>query len=414
MATTSAANGHSAEFCIAIIGGGFTGLSLAIGLQRYGVQFIIYEASDTFSELGAGITFAPNGVRAMYKIDPAIQQEFLRLATRNGLGSQRDVFLDCRDGRTENAQLLWPIEGNAYRSIHRAAFLSILVKMLPRDSIRFNKRLENITQTDGAVRLSFSDGTKSTAAAVIGCDGVRSSVRRFVYAQEPKYSGIYSYRGLAKMDRAIQTIGETLAMTGQIYAGDGAHVITYPIEQGTVLNIVGCKYDVRGEWPNQKWQIPSSQENLKGDFSHFGAAARRVLSLVETYDHWAGFDLPTPLPPFWRGRIALAGDAAHCTTPHIGAGVSMALEDAFVLARLMSGVNNSQDIEVAFKAFDSCRRPRTEKLIVESRAAASIYQFRSTGDRDPARELRNRFDWIWNIDLDEHLRMAQKVFHASK
>jgi 2-polyprenyl-6-methoxyphenol hydroxylase-like FAD-dependent oxidoreductase len=36
--------------------------------------------------------------------------------------------------------------------------------------------------------------------------------------------------------------------------------------------------------------------------------------------------------PWYRGRVALLGDAAHATTPHLGQGAGMAIEDALVLA----------------------------------------------------------------------------------
>jgi salicylate hydroxylase len=412
MNPTRDVNGSKAAVNIAIVGGGFTGLSLAIGLHRYQIPFQIYEASPTFSELGAGITVAPNGVNAMAKIHPTIQKEFLKHATSNGQGSQRDVFLTCRDGRTDDAPLLYPNEGHPYRSIHRATFLSILAGLLPPDAIHFNKRLEDVAAKDGAVELFFADGTRATASAVCGCDGVRSHVRSLMAPREPAYSGIYSYRGLTKMDRAIETIGEPLAMTAQNYVGVGGHVITYPINGGTILNIVGCKYDPGAMWSHDRWQVPSTRERMMKDFDHMGAAARRVLSLVETYDHWASFDLPTPLLPFYNGCIVLVGDAAHCTTPHIGAGVSLALEDAYVLAELMHEMNDASEIHAVFQAFDTCRRPRTEKVVTASREAAAIYQFRKPNARDIATELRGRHDWIWELDLDRHVSEARSAFQS--
>jgi 2-polyprenyl-6-methoxyphenol hydroxylase-like FAD-dependent oxidoreductase len=42
-------------------------------------------------------------------------------------------------------------------------------------------------------------------------------------------------------------------------------------------------------------------------------------------------------PPWYRGRVVLIGDAAHATSPHVGQGGAMAMEDALVLAEEITG-----------------------------------------------------------------------------
>ena len=81
---------------VAIVGGGFAGLCFAFGLQRHQISYQIYEASSTFSVIGAGITFTPNGVNAMRLTHPEIPRELLKHATLNGYGSQREGRLNRR------------------------------------------------------------------------------------------------------------------------------------------------------------------------------------------------------------------------------------------------------------------------------------------------------------------------------
>jgi 2-polyprenyl-6-methoxyphenol hydroxylase-like FAD-dependent oxidoreductase len=78
---------------------------------------------------------------------------------------------------------------------------------------------------------------------------------------------------------------------------------------------------------------------------------------------WPVYDLPS-LPTWHRGSVCLIGDAAHATSPHVGQGASLAMEDAIVLAKCLRDVNAVPD---AFETFESLRRDRVEKIVKMSR-----------------------------------------------
>ena len=214
------------------------------------------------------------------------------------------------------------------------------------------------------------------------------------------------------MHKVIAEIGEALAANAQNYVGHGAHLVTHPIEGGKILNVIDCKYDLCKDWPYDRWQVSASKERMLEDFSHAGRIVRKVLSLIDTHDQWAGFDLPPPLHAFYSGSIAMIGDSAHCCTPHRGAGASLALEDAYVLANLMNVVCEPREVEAALRAFDAFRRPRTEKAIESSRDVASIYRLRTADVKDIPSALLNGFNWIWDIDLEEHWRVIGRAFRS--
>lgn len=75
------------------------------------------------------------------------------------------------------------------------------------------------------------------------------------------------------------------------------------------------------------------------------------------------YDIPT-LPAWHRGAICLIGDAAHAIGPHVGQGASLALEDAFVVAKCLRDV---QDATAAFTLFERLRRDRVEPVVRQSR-----------------------------------------------
>ncbi len=130
-------------------------------------------------------------------------------------------------------------------------------------------------------------------------------------------------------------------------------------------------------------------------------------------DLWALFD-HRPAATYYKGRVALLGDAAHASTPHQGAGAGQALEDAFIMATLLADdkVQTAADVVKAFAAYDAIRRPRSQKVVTTSRAAGELYAFKGPagGDLDKIRDdLLTRCRWIWDEDMEQQAERAQAV-----
>jgi salicylate hydroxylase len=195
---------------IAIIGGGIAGLTLAIALHNRGVSFTIYEQAVAFGEIGAGVSFSPNAVRAMECCHHGVTAAFERVCTRNRWESKQRVWFDFHDGSNSQPRPSFTIISSlGQRAVHRADFVTELVKLLPDHVARFNKRLTGIVEgDDGRLLMNFQDGTQATADAVIGCDGIHSRVRQMIFpSSAPSYSHQYAYRGLIPMDRAAEVLG---------------------------------------------------------------------------------------------------------------------------------------------------------------------------------------------------------------
>ena len=414
-------------FTIAICGGGIAGLALAIGLLRHNVSFHLYESAHAFTEVGAGIAFHPNSLRAMSLIDPKIRQGYDKRATSNGRGN-KDVWMEFRAGMDCG---VWKAEeeittvksghgGNS--TVHRAHFLDELVALVPSENVTFGKRVVEIEElaTDG-VRLHFADGSTAKASAAVGCDGVKSNLRRIVLdpedeAAHPRFTGKYVYRAIVPMDEAVNLLGDELTQNGTVWLGHHGHVLTYPIQRGELLNIVACASQTDGgTWPDERWVMPIDRAKMDADFALWGDTVKKILGLMRQPDLWALFDYP-PARTYFRGRICICGDAAHASAPHQGAGAGMALEDAYVLSHLLGAVRASSPssaaahIESAFRAFDHVRRPRTQRLVSTSREAGRLYELEAEGVGDDVEKfkanLEGRFRWIWEEDLEKHLEVA--------
>jgi salicylate hydroxylase len=285
-------------FHVAVCGGGIGGLCLTIGLLRQKVSCKLYEAAPAFAEIGAGVSFGPNSTRAMKLIDPQIVKSFENCWTINGSQKKKDTWFDFRTGQDG-----WTREGTpaaadihvadvkiaevGQNSVHRAHFLDELVKLVPAEVPEFGKRVKDISEESGKMVLTFEDGTTAKADAVIGCDGIKSRVRKILLgdgheAANAVFSGKYAYRGLIPMEVAVDALGDELARNSQMYMGHHGHVLTFPIEKGKTLNVVAFKAKLDGKWESETWITSSSREEMLADFENWGDKVTRIVSVSLT------------------------------------------------------------------------------------------------------------------------------------
>jgi hypothetical protein len=155
-------------FTVAIVGGGITGLALAIGLLRRNITFTIYERASSFRDIGAGIGFTPNAERAMRSLDPRIHAAFRKVAAQNA----EDNFYYCdgfnwdeQDPEHEETMLKLYLGDRGFEGCRRPDFLEALVQHVPEECVEFGKDFVGVT--DGGegekVVLEFKDGSSASA-----------------------------------------------------------------------------------------------------------------------------------------------------------------------------------------------------------------------------------------------------------
>lgn len=257
---------------ICIVGGGIAGLALALNLiklsknastgkPKYTVT--IYESAHAFGEIGAGVSFGPNASRAMQLIGPEVYAAFEKTETTNQWPSKQDVWFDFRFGESVGGK--YKVEGeegtgpedrtgeliatvrckDGQRGVKRSDFLDELIKHVPEGVAQFGKRVMHYTtsSSSGKVTLHFKDGSTATHDAVIGCDGIKSNIRKTLLASTTKpeaanavFSGKFCYRGLIPMDEAVEAIGEEMAKNAQMYLGRHGHILTFAVDKGKTMN----------------------------------------------------------------------------------------------------------------------------------------------------------------------------------
>ncbi|EAW11245.1 FAD-dependent oxidoreductase [Aspergillus clavatus NRRL 1] len=388
------------NFHVAVIGGGIAGMTLAIALHRRQIPVTIYEQAPAFGEVGAGVSFGPNAVEAMKVCHRGIHEAFERVCTRNLWPSKQKVWFDYLDGfhrgtstsaqNSSRQDIAFTISNSLGQTgVHRAHFLDELIQLVPSEIARFNKRLENVTErADGKLVMHFADGSEDLTDVVVGCDGIKSQVRRLIVGDDhpsvhPSYTHKYAYRGLVPMEQAIEAVGEELASNSCMHMGPGGHMLTFPVNQGKTLNIVAF-HTSPDEWTDYpRLTRQGTRDEALRDFAGYGPNVTKLLKLTdEKLSVWAIFDLGDhPVPTFHKGRICITGDAAHATSPHHGAGAGFCIEDTAVLATLLADerVQTGADLAAVLAAYDHSRRERAQWLVQSSRFAGNCYEWLAEG-----------------------------------
>jgi 2-polyprenyl-6-methoxyphenol hydroxylase-like FAD-dependent oxidoreductase len=127
---------------------------------------------------------------------------------------------------------------------------------------------------------------------------------------------------------------------------------------------------------------------------------RILQALDDRIGCYAIYDVPS-LPRWHRDQICLIGDAAHAIGPHVGQGASLALEDAFVLAKCLRDQPQTTN---AFATFERLRRERVERVVQQARRTGS--------QKAPggwlARKIR---DLVLPIFLSKSAQAAQALYN---
>ncbi|KAI1314101.1 hypothetical protein F5Y03DRAFT_402330 [Xylaria venustula] len=445
---------QSPEIHVAIVGGGIVGLITAIGLLKRNVPVKIYEQARSFREIGAGVAFTANAMTCMEHLDPAIVEAVNAVATPNGenvenpndnLRFHDGYHWDPNNPEGSDDMLLDLLHTGpkGFQGCNRAHLLDELVKLVPTHAVEFKKRLIDYHDngTEGRIDLHFEDGSSAEADLVIGCDGNKSKVRQFVLGEHNPAAFVHfshkvAYRALVPMDRAEPTLGYFKAHNQHMHVGPNAHILHFPVTNHTLLNVVA--FVTEDDWPLEDANGPrnmtadATRENLQEAFQTWGPTARSIVDLFpEKLSKWAIFDAyDYPATTYVRGRLCIAGDAAHASAPHHGAGAGVGVEDALALCTLVGLVVNTLSassasnpannvpalIEAALQAYDEVRMPRSQWLVKSSREACDIYEWNypTTGtDWDKCMaEITARSHKLWYFDIDGMLEDLRQGYSS--
>jgi 2-polyprenyl-6-methoxyphenol hydroxylase-like FAD-dependent oxidoreductase len=331
-----------------IIGGGIAGLSLALALHRIGVPARVYEQAPAIEPIGAGIGLWPGALQGLRTL--GVAQWFWDLP----VCPFRWAETATPDGRTLTGFDISGITDGQGYVVRRGDLLRAVREQLPEGVVVTGRRLVGLRQVTDGVELSFADGSAERADTVVGADGLRSVVRAALFGeQEPRYSGETAYRGIARIaveDPGMMRETQGNGWRGAVHPLDAEHVYWWAAHR----TVAGQAQD-----PQQR-----KEAVLAGVGGWAGGLPQAVAATsAEAILHNDLFDRD-PIPTWTVGRVSLMGDAAHPTTPNLGLGGCMAIEDAVVLAR---AVRQTGAYGPAFAQYEFERHTRTARVVRMSR-----------------------------------------------
>lgn len=344
-----------------IIGCGIAGPALALQLKRAGIKSTIYESEKTPSDLGLFIYLSPNGMNVIRSL--GVYEKIKKL----GIETYAYIFYNEKGKQLGN--LDYSNEDERFGASNVMLRRSLLYKAVREEAInqgidiQFGKKLKDIEIINSEkVIAHFEDGVTAKGNFLIGCDGLRSRTRKIIIPDTPKprYDGIVATGGFSKI-----SINPRLPNTFYSSFLNGAGVahltskngetfwwlsVTYPEEPTKdELNLIS-----NDQWKQKLLDLCDGTHPVYKKFieGHEGDFPKIPLYDIDFLETWH------------KGPVCLVGDAAHPTSPHVGQGASMALEDSITLAKCLRDIEDTQQ---AFAKFQSLRKERTEKMIKFSR-----------------------------------------------
>lgn len=364
---------------VIIAGGGIGGIATALGLARKGFRSIVLERAAELGEIGAGIQLGPN---AFHCFDYLGVGEIAREAA---------VYIDSlrlMDALTAEEIAAIPLDENfrarfrnPYAVVHRADLHAWLLEGCRASDLielRSSHGVSGYAQDGSCVRVFGDDREPLEGCALIGADGLRSSVRaQLVGDGEPRVSGHTTYRSVIPTTQMPEDLRWNAAT---LWAGPKCHIVHYPLQGWKVFNLVVTYHNDVAEAVAGK---PVSKDEVRQGFEHIHPRAQQIIEHGDDWKLWVLCDRD-PILDWVDGRVALLGDAAHPMLQYFAQGACMAMEDAVCLSHMFD--QHAGDIETALEHYMLQRRVRTARVQLDSRLIGD-YIYHAAG---ATAEVRNQ------------------------
>ncbi|MGH8848995.1 MAG: FAD-dependent monooxygenase, partial [Polaromonas sp.] len=245
-----------------IAGGGIGGLAAALAASRAGWDVRLLERAPALSEVGAGIQLGPNVVKVLHGWGLAAALDGVaafpeRLQVRSAVSGQTLGELPLGGAMVERY-------GAPYVTLHRADLQGLLLEAVQQHTdakLHLERPLLRFSQTAEAVMVQAAGGPEIEADALIGADGLWSTVRQRLLGDGlPRRTGHLAYRALVPQAQLAEQL-RTQHIT--VWLGPRMHVVHYPVRGGEWLNVVAI---VQGQIADDAdpWDHSANASDLAG------------------------------------------------------------------------------------------------------------------------------------------------------
>ena len=336
---------------IAIVGGGIGGLTTALALKEFGFEAEVYEQAPVLLDVGAAIAVWPNALRVLERL--GLEQAIYAHAGE----------IDQISWLDQHGFLINRVSIPRSVALHRADLQSTLLHALPTSWLKLGYSLVAYDTQKDKIVARFTNGEEIEADFLLGADGIHSDVRsQLLNDGPPSYRGYTVWRGIASV--ALDSVRENTAI--EIH-GRGQRFGIGPVGNGRV-----------GWWAtaNAATEQHSSRDTQSQLLRLFKGWYKPAVHLIEATpsDHiltTPAFDREAT-STWGEKRVTLLGDAIHPTTPNLGQGGCLAMEDAIVLAGCFAKYGATEE---ALRKYEGCRQNRTAAFTKYSRFYGNVGQW---------------------------------------
>ena len=329
---------------VLIVGGGIAGCSAAVALAQKGWQVTLAEKQTEWKFQSSGIFIYHNGLAALEQL--GVLPEILDAGF--AIADGKNIYLDQHgEGIVDtfyptSSAHIPPIVGIKRAMLHR--ILASRMQEL-QVQVKLGYTLQSMDESQvQKVGATLSDGSSDDYDLIVGADGIRSEMRARLFGEQtPRYTGLGVWRSVHARPKDL---------TAKIMLmGQGKRLGIMPISD-ELLYIFGTLPEPRDAWYERaRWP-----ELMRARFSEFGGPVRALVNDISEHSevlYTAVEEVSMPLP-WHRGRVLIIGDAAHASTPFMGQGGAMAMEDAVALAQVLA---ETGDVVPALQQFEARRFP---------------------------------------------------------
>lgn len=346
---------------VIVVGAGLGGAMTALALGRKGFDVLVVEEAEEFGVIGYGIQLGPNVFWMLERL--GIADAVLAKALR----PKSIVMYDWIDGgviaRIPTGESFLQRFKKPYVVIHRVDLHQVLLdacRALPNVQMIPNTAVQSFADLGDRVRIDIADGRTYEGAALIGADGIRSTIRQQMTNEGPPRSlGYVAHRTIVPMSEVNFDVDTDNVV---MWSGDGFHIVHYPLREHSLFNVVTV-FKTLDMAPSD---TDSPHPDLARVYRDSHPTMKKLWGMMDLSRRgWVSGDRD-PIRRWSSGRVTLLGDAAHPTLQSLAQGACMAIEDAVCLAELLDGTAGNQ-VEAAFKRYVDARYLRTARVQYESR-----------------------------------------------
>jgi 2-polyprenyl-6-methoxyphenol hydroxylase-like FAD-dependent oxidoreductase len=331
---------------VLIVGGGISGMTLAIALRRAGIGCELIELTTEWTVPGVGIALQGAALRALRSVG------LLDECVRRGFGYSHFIACDAEGnitGRVDMPLLNGP-QYPATIGIMRQELHNVLKEGIAKAGVptRLGATVTALEQRGDAVAVTFGGGTSGSYDLVVGADGAFSKVRALTFGAEtiPQYTGQAVWRITVARPKEVQARHSFFGKLNK----SGFN----PVSQTQMYIYIVQNLPEFARLTDE--ELPKVMHQQLAEFGGLLGVARDSVKDVSdiVYRPIHSHILP---PPWYRGRVVLIGDAAHTTTPHLASGAGIAVEDSVVLAEELAATDRLSDALANFmeRRYERCR-----------------------------------------------------------